>query len=123
MHVSGHLMAANSRALARAGLNAESEDPPGGIIRRRTGSREPDGVLEETAATALRPFMGEPISDPLSTVRLALEEYASYGLTTAQDGAASSEVVSLLRAAAQTDQLIMDVVAYPIGMGDPQQIG
>ena len=53
-HVSGHLMSCNSRCLELAGITAETQDPPGGVIRRQEGSREPDGVLEETAMYALR---------------------------------------------------------------------
>ena len=47
-HVSGHLGVASSSVLATAKIDAASVDPPGGVIRRRAGSREPDGVLEET---------------------------------------------------------------------------
>ena len=58
IHQSGHLYAANSALLALAGITAQTEDPPGGVIRRRAGSREPDGVLEESA---LGPILGLPI--------------------------------------------------------------
>ena len=47
VHVSGHLGVANSKALELAGINAQSPDPKAGVIRRRPGLREPDGVLEE----------------------------------------------------------------------------
>ncbi len=122
IHVSGHLMAANSRALARGGITAESADPPGGIIRRRAGSQEPDGVLEETAMTPLRGFANTVNKDPIAAVAEALDIYASYGLTTAQDGAASPELVQMLQAAAEAGALSMDVAAYPVGMGDAEQV-
>jgi predicted amidohydrolase YtcJ len=122
VHVSGHLAAANSRALARGGINAESEDPAGGIIRRRPGSNEPNGVLEETATYKLRAYMSAANTDPVASVTAALEQYASYGITTAQDGAAGPDVMALLEAAAAQEKLIMDVVAYPIGMQDPAGI-
>lgn len=54
IHVSGHLMAANSAALAAAGIDAGTPDPAGGHIRRREGSDEPNGVLEETATYPMR---------------------------------------------------------------------
>jgi predicted amidohydrolase YtcJ len=122
VHVSGHLIATNSRGLARAGLSAESPNPAGGIIRRRANSMEPDGVLEETATYALRQQMNTPNSDPLSSVTEALLNYASYGITTAQDGAASAEVMALLSAAAAQNKLPLDVVAYPLGQADPDVI-
>ena len=55
-HVSGHLLAANSMALDEAGLSASTQNPEGGIIRRRAGSNEPDGVMEETAMGAFPRF-------------------------------------------------------------------
>jgi len=45
-HQSGHFGAANSRALQRAGFNAKTPDPAGGIIRRLPDG-SPNGVLEE----------------------------------------------------------------------------
>ena len=59
-HVSGHLMSCNSRCLELAGISAESQDPAGGLIRRKLGSKEPDGVLEETAMYAIRSAMPVP---------------------------------------------------------------
>ncbi|MBM4203822.1 MAG: amidohydrolase family protein [Gammaproteobacteria bacterium] len=53
LHVSGHLFAANNLALSRVGYTAASADPEGGHIRRKPGSREPNGVLEETATMPL----------------------------------------------------------------------
>ena len=43
----------NSKALELAVITASSPDPEGGVIRRRSGSQEPDGVLEETAFFSL----------------------------------------------------------------------
>jgi len=49
VHQSGHLGAMNSKALEILGLDASTENPPGGVIRRKKGSQEPEGVLEENA--------------------------------------------------------------------------
>lgn len=49
VHQSGHLGVMNSKGLEIAGFTAASVNPPGGAIRRRAGSREPDGGIEETA--------------------------------------------------------------------------
>ncbi len=115
IHVSGHLVATNSRGLARGGINSESKDPAGGIIRRRAGTNEPNGVLEESAAYPIRRYMNEPIKDPLASVRQAMRVYAENGITTVQDGAASPEVVSLMRAAGQAGLVDLDVLVYPVG--------
>ena len=86
-HVSGHLRAANSAALEASGVTADTADPPGGHIRRRAGSREPDGVLEETAGGLVGSGGPAPTAGELETLaRRALAVYAAYGTTTVQDG-------------------------------------
>lgn len=118
VHVSGHLVSANSRGLARGGINSESKNPSGGIIRRRPGTDEPNGVLEESAAYPVRRFMNEPIKDPLVGVREAMRVYAQNGITTVQDGAASPAVVELLNAADRAGLVDLDVLVYPMGQID-----
>jgi predicted amidohydrolase YtcJ len=54
LHQSFHLGAVNSKALEVLGVTAATADPNGGVYRRRPGSREPDGVLEERANFARR---------------------------------------------------------------------
>ena len=44
-----HNVWANSKALQLAGISADTPDPEGGRIRREDNTREPNGVLEETA--------------------------------------------------------------------------
>ena len=39
----------NSKALELVGFTAQTKNPEGGVIRRKAGSQEPDGVLEELA--------------------------------------------------------------------------
>ena len=53
VHISGHFSALNSAGLAKVGYTAATKDPEGGIIRRRPGTREPNGVLEELASDVL----------------------------------------------------------------------
>ena len=52
-HQSGHIGVYNTKALEMFGITAESADPAGGIIRRETGTNQPNGVLEENAHFAL----------------------------------------------------------------------
>lgn len=116
IHVSGHLTTANSLALEQAGITADTRNPPGGVIRRRPGSTEPNGVLEETATAPLRGFYlgGEGIS--AEDIDKALYTYASHGVTTVQDGAASWEIYDMLANIDATQGLPLDVVVYPQGM-------
>lgn len=113
-HVSGHLSVANSLALEMAGISAASDDPPGGVIRRREGSREPDGVLEEAA---MGPFGAGLIPAPspaTESAQLASAQrlYASFGLTTAQEGAMFPAEQAMFEVAASEGRLDLDVVGY-----------
>ena len=113
-HVSGHLSAANSLALKMANITAETPDPPGGVIRRRPGTLEPDGVLEENAmgafTTGLIPLPGP--EEQLAALEEAQRIYASYGITTAQEGAMFPAEQALLRDAAAAGRLGLDVAGY-----------
>jgi predicted amidohydrolase YtcJ len=114
IHQSGHLGVANSKALEIAGLTAESEAPPGGVIRRdETG--EPDGVLEEYAFfSVLVPLLnGLGEEGFLAFARAGSDLWASFGYTTAQDGRSSAAIVEALKKVGGDEGLPVDVVAYP----------
>ncbi len=119
LHVSGHLATANSLALELAGITAAMDDPDGGVIRREADGKQPNGVLEESATYPLRIHMFTQPGDPAADLTAALVDYASFGITTAQDGATSPEGIALLQSMADRDELIMDVVAYPTVAGGP----
>ena len=113
-HVSGHFMACNSKCLELAGVTAATQDPKGGVVRRLPGSTEPDGVLEESAMHLLYAVMPQPdASARMAMLGPVQQYYASHGITTVQDGAASREDVIFLREAAAQHSLYLDVVAYP----------
>lgn len=112
-HVSGHLAAANSAMLALAGVDATTPDPSGGVIRRREGSREPNGVLEESAFGLVRSKVPQPPPEAaLADLVRALRYYASQGVTSVQDGALTPPSRALLDEAARRDLLTLDVVTY-----------
>ncbi len=112
-HVSGHFMVCNSKCLELAGITAQTEDPKGGVIRRKANSKEPNGVLEESALMLLASVIPHPdASESLQLLQPTQEYYASYGITTLQDGAVSPKEVKLLTEAANEGQLYLDVVAY-----------
>lgn len=112
-HVSGHLLAANSLALANAGISALTPDPAGGIIRRRPGGREPDGVMEETAMAAF-PAAGSDQSPERQAqlLREAVYRYAGYGITTIQDSNLPAAYVDRLKSLGSAEPFPVDIVAY-----------
>lgn len=115
IHQSGHLAVYNSAALAKAGITAASVNPPGGVIRRKPGSRQPDGVLEENAHfTALLKVLPRFTAEQaMQQLEAAQKIYAANGFTTVQDGRSAPSAVELLSAAAKAGKLGLDVVAYP----------
>jgi len=115
VHQSGHLGVANSRALEIAGVTAETENPNGGVFRRRAGSMEPDGVLEEYAFFYVLGKLVEQF-DPSLNDMLVIEGtklMASFGYTTAQEGRATAGGMEAMQRVAQNQQLKIDLVAFP----------
>lgn len=125
IHTSSHLAAANSKALEVAGITAATPDPVGGVFRRRPGSREPDGVMEENALIAAAgPLLGRLDEAAwLSMIRAGSEFYASFGYTTCQEGRAMGPVLGRLAEAANRGLLPVDIVAYPDILGAADQLG
>ena len=115
IHVSAHLGAANSLGLSLANISTETQDPPGGKIRRYENSSEPNGVFEETAAYPLQQLAMSAYKDPIGSVKKAMNIYARNGITTAQDGASSPETISLMQAADAQGMINLDIISYPIG--------
>jgi predicted amidohydrolase YtcJ len=114
-HSSGHLMVANSPALAKVGYSKATKNPAGGVIRRDKKTGEPDGVLEEKAAYPFLSLMSRPErGEQLRTLDAVQQWYASYGITTAQDGLSNPANIALLRDAAGQHRLILDIVSYPM---------
>jgi predicted amidohydrolase YtcJ len=115
IHQSGHLGVANSKALELVGVTAQTEDPKGGVFRRREGSREPNGVAEEYAffqlIGALAARFDSDINDAL--VEEGAKLVASFGYTTAQEGRATGPGLAAMKRVADQGRLEIDLVSYP----------
>jgi len=125
IHTSSHLAAVNSKALEKVGITAATPDPVGGVFRRRDGSREPNGVMEENAMLAgAGPLLGSLDEAAwLAMIRAGSEFYASFGYTTCQEGRAMGPTLANLTKAADRGLLAVDVVAYPDILGAADQLG
>lgn len=114
-HQSGHLGVANSKALEIAGVTAETKDPKGGVFRRKEGSQEPNGVMEEYAffllVSKLMSSFDNDVNDALVVAGAKLD--ASFGYTTAQEGRAMGSALEAMKRVADSGKLPIDLVAYP----------
>jgi predicted amidohydrolase YtcJ len=112
-HISGHFAVVNSKGLEKLGIDENSKNPEGGIIRRENNSTEPNGVLEELAAI---PYMLQAIAPKsqeaiIKFFEAGQEMALSYGYTTAQEGRAMQNQ-EMLEAMAEMDKYKIDVISY-----------
>lgn len=82
----GHMALVNTRALQLAGITAQTPDPPGGVIYRKPGTKEPTGLLRDNAMGFVERLL-PPTSDAelAEAVRAALAEVTGNGITSVQD--------------------------------------
>jgi predicted amidohydrolase YtcJ len=76
----------NSVALERAGVTADTPDPPGGTIERDTETGEPSGTLRDTAVELV--IDEDVLPGPIHSLRLMrdlLQRMSAYGYTSLMD--------------------------------------
>jgi predicted amidohydrolase YtcJ len=83
----GHVVAINSRALALAGIKADTPNPRGGVIVRDPATGEATGVLLETAAYFARRVLPPPppAAEQAELLRQTMRELNGYGLVSVAD--------------------------------------
>ncbi len=81
--VDGHIVVADSAALAAAGITRETKDPEGGKIDRDAGG-EPTGILRETAQSLVKVPPPSP-EQRRRGLELALQDAFEHGVTSVQD--------------------------------------
>lgn len=110
-NASFHMGVINSMGLKEYGLDDSVKDPEGGLYGRDEQGHL-NGYLEEI------PFMRGPgmrIMDLSGVDEYAVEAqqvYASYGITTAQEGFANHNDVETYARLGEKDKLLLDIVAY-----------
>ena len=113
-HVSMHGAVLNSAAMRKFGITAATETPRGGVIVRKEGSTEPDGLVMETAFLPIFAAMPKPTpAQEVAWSRAGQMLYAAAGITTAHEGATHAPDVELMYRAAAGGANLIDVVAYP----------
>lgn len=112
LHVSVHMVVANSMALAGVNYTEEMADIPGGEIGRYEDGRL-NGYLAEAASYALIGGIFTAMQQKMGQLwGVAQDMYLSYGITTVQDGGSDSNVVNMLKMFDQAGMVKLDVVAY-----------
>lgn len=86
-HVSLHGAVLNSAAMEKYGISASTVTPPGGVIVRKDGSDEPDGLVMETAFLPIFASLPKPTREQEVEWSIAGQMlYAAAGITTAHEG-------------------------------------
>ncbi len=112
---SGHIGVYNSRALANAGVTADTPNPEGGVIGREADGKTPNGVMQENAHITML-LKSLPQFTPQQAIELieaAQELYIANGFTTAQEGRADPALLAMFPAVAKAGRLKIDLVVYP----------
>ncbi len=110
-HKSGHMGLLNTAALTAVGINPDTPDPEGGKIGRK--GNKLTGYMEENAFfNCLRKIPAYDPNDLLRACIKAQDMYASYGITTVQDGMVVDEMLPLYGMALDNDILYLDLVLY-----------
>jgi hypothetical protein len=87
-HVSAHFLTANSKALLMAGINKDTPQPAGGVIRKDPKTGEPDGVLEETAMMLLYSVLPSfTLDQRVALLAQSALHYLKVGVTSCGDAA------------------------------------
>lgn len=121
IHISFHFVTMNSTALANIGVDAQTQDPPGGVIRRIAGTQEPDGVFEEAAMMYLEGLLPAPSPEQLfKSYVQTMYELAAKGYTTVVDHASTADVEKAYAALSGMGKIPLDLIAYH-RLADPRQ--
>lgn len=114
IHVSMHGAVINSAAMAKFGYKDGMPTPAGGVILRKPGTQDLEGLVMETAFLPMfsaMPTVGE--ATEVAAAKAGQMLYAEAGVTTAQEGATHAPQVAQLQRIAKANGFFIDVVSYP----------
>lgn len=115
IHMSGHVAAYNSVAMAMAGIDEDTYVCPAGGFAGRDEKGKLNGYFEENARAVFSPIFNAETTDAEieAAFLTAQEEYIKHGYTTIQEGSANDgSRIRLLQQLAAQGKLKVDVVAY-----------
>lgn len=108
---SGHMGVFNTLGLEALHITSDTPDPAGGLIGKKDGQLT--GYLEENAFIHAIQQVPMPSMEELTKAYLdAQKAYASYGITTMQEGMVVEALVPLLKMLQQTRLLKLDLIGF-----------
>jgi predicted amidohydrolase YtcJ len=123
IHSSNHGAVLNSAGFVAVGIDASTPDPAGGLILRKPGGSEPEGLVMETAFLPIFTAMPQPGEEELlDNLDAAQQIYARKGITTVQEGATNAKDLRLILKGGAQGRLYLDVVCLPLVLEVPKLV-
>lgn len=97
----------NSKALEKLQITKDTKDPVGGKILYETGYLEEDAFIK-----ALKKVPLPNIKNIIRAFSKAQKIYASYGITTAQEGVITAELAQIYKLLAENNEIFLDLIGY-----------
>jgi len=117
--IDGHAGWANSKALALAGINANTISPPGGEILRDANG-QPTGILVDNAMSIINRILPPPSPEELAAaVDVATSHLLSLGITSTHDAGVSATENRFYASLAQRNKLAVRLYGM-ISSTDPE---
>lgn len=113
VHASSHMGVANTMALTEMNITDDMKDPTGGTYGRFQDRQEVNGYMEERAFIDFQNNMPMiKLERMMELFKEAQELYASYGITTVQEGMVAKPLFQLLQHASLKHLLYVDVIGF-----------
>ncbi|PXV93669.1 hypothetical protein C8E03_102444 [Lachnotalea glycerini] len=110
-HASGHCAVLNSPALKEFGYaGKEFKVPSGGMVELRNG--DTTGLIKENALFEKDRIPYPSLEKIIHSLKKAVNEYVSYGITTAQDAKTGKLEYILLKNLSEMQLLDIDIISY-----------
>lgn len=108
----GHAAWVNSRALALAGIDGSTRDPPAGVIERDRATGEPTGTLRDSAMLLVKDRLPEKSAEQhRASVRAGIELAHSVGITSVIEPGLDAELIAPVVALSDAGELGLRVRA------------
>lgn len=113
-HISGHMGVTNSAGFTLVGIDENTPNPDGGVFVKDEQGRL-NGLMEENAIDEIqRAVMDFSIADGFNMMKLAGEQYARVGVTTAQSGAVESQFSQAINIGSKIGLVPMRIELWPL---------